>query len=381
MPKITIEIIDIIVLFGAGQGLILAFILVSTKRLRKMSNFFLAILLFTLALLTFTNTFETNYYRDIFPDFQYIPSFWLTLIPTSVYFYIKYLINPDYKWKKTDWLFLIPFVIEFAHRVYRYIYYKTVRPYTHEENLQFYFETNIYESIAVIASFAVVVYAIKELKKYEDRLYEIYSEVEDKSLKWLRTCLIFGFALIALWGVLTILDFDYREYQQYLEKTLLLGLSILMYYIGYSMIIRQGLLDTSIFAIANDSLENQMPDQNNGKELSQKTDEHYRKLKALLEQENLYRDPSLNMSMLSDKTGLSNGYLSQIINQKHKLNFFDFVNSYRVEDVKDKMSDPAYGHYTLLGLAQEAGFKSKSTFNSVFKKMTGKTPSAYRKSL
>jgi len=88
MPKITIEIIDIIVLFGAGQGLILAFILVSTKRLRKMSNFFLAILLFTLALLTFTNTFETNYYRDIFPDFQYIPSFWLTLIPTSVYFYI-----------------------------------------------------------------------------------------------------------------------------------------------------------------------------------------------------------------------------------------------------------------------------------------------------
>ncbi|MEL6256529.1 MAG: helix-turn-helix domain-containing protein [Bacteroidota bacterium] len=78
---------------------------------------------------------------------------------------------------------------------------------------------------------------------------------------------------------------------------------------------------------------------------------------------------------------LSNGYLSQIINQKEGKNFFDFINGYRVEEVKRNLADPNFDHFSILGIGLEAGFKSKSTFNAVFKKMTGHTPTAYKKLL
>lgn len=381
MPTFTISIIEVLVLFGACQGLILAYILVSTKRFRKKSNYFLALLLLTLALLNFTSTFEYSLYSDTLEILRYIPTFWVTMIPISTYFFITYLIHPSYQWKKLDWLIFTPFIIEITHRLYRFACYLSGNRYTEEENLRFYLISNIYESVAIIGSLAVLIYGVKALKRHEEELYENYAEVEDKSLRWLRKCLISGLVLSALWGFLTILDFDFTSSYRTFALVVLLGLSALIYYIGYSMIIRQGLLETSIFAIANKGHKKEQSIQSSSPELSQKTDEHLRKLKEIIEGEKLYQNPQLNMSMLSEKTGLSNGYLSQIINQKHKLNFFDFINSYRVEDVKSKMSNPSYEHYTLLGMAQEAGFKSKSTFNSVFKKMTGKTPSEYRKSL
>lgn len=381
MPTLKISIIELLILFGAGQGLILAYILVSTKRLRKKSNFFLALLLFTLSILNFTSMFDYSPNDERLEIFSYIPTFWVTMIPAATYFQLKYLINPTYRWKKSDWLFFVPFFIELGHRLYRFGYYLSGNLYTHEENLWYFFISNIYESVAIIGSLVTLIYGIRALKKYEEQLYQNYSEVEDKSLSWLRRCLISGLVLSALWGFLTIVDFDFNTSYRTLALILLLGISMLIYYIGYSMIIRQGLLDTPVFAVANKETKDASNEATNTTELSQKTDEHLKKIIELFEQEKLHQDPSLNMSMLSEKMGLSNGYLSQIINQKNNHNFFDFVNSYRVEDVKKKMAEPEYEHYTLLGLAQEAGFKSKSTFNSVFKKMTGKTPSEYRKSL
>jgi len=70
--------------------------------------------------------------------------------------------------------------------------------------------------------------------------------------------------------------------------------------------------------------------------------------------------------------------LSEVINGHLNQNFFDFVNSYRVEKVKQDLEDPDKLHFTLLALAMDAGFNSKSSFNSIFKKHTGLAPSVYR---
>ena len=113
--------------------------------------------------------------------------------------------------------------------------------------------------------------------------------------------------------------------------------------------------------------------------LSDNTEDHYQNVLNLMNQEKLYKDSNLNMDILADRANLSNGYLSQIINQKERKNFYDFVNKYRVEEVKENLLDPSFDHYSILGIALDAGFKSKSTFNSVFKKMTGHTPSGYKR--
>lgn len=73
--------------------------------------------------------------------------------------------------------------------------------------------------------------------------------------------------------------------------------------------------------------------------------------------------------------------ISQSINREEGVGFNDFVNQYRVEDVKEKLSDPSFTHLTMLGIAESAGFKSGSVFNTAFKKYTGTTPSKYKKSL
>ena len=64
---------------------------------------------------------------------------------------------------------------------------------------------------------------------------------------------------------------------------------------------------------------------------------------------------------------------------KHFKNFFDFINSYRVESVKEMLLNKEFEHYTVLAIGLESGFNSKTSFNTVFKKMTGVTPSEYRK--
>ncbi|MBS1501272.1 MAG: helix-turn-helix domain-containing protein, partial [Bacteroidetes bacterium] len=91
-----------------------------------------------------------------------------------------------------------------------------------------------------------------------------------------------------------------------------------------------------------------------------------------------YRDPELTLSSLAEKLNLSVHELSRIINTALKKNFHDFISEYRVGHVIQKMQDPACNHLTLLGIAYDSGFNSKSAFNRVFKEMTGKSPAEYK---
>ena len=153
-----------------------------------------------------------------------------------------------------------------------------------------------------------------------------------------------------------------------------IAVSLIIIWLAYFVILRRDVFAIPVF-------KEKKPLQNEKAILSDKTEEHYQKLLALLQQEKLYQDAQLNMDTLAEKTDLSNGYLSKIINQKEGKNFYDFINSYRITEVKNRLSHPDYAHYSILGIALEAGFKSKSTFNAVFKKMTNMTPSAYKKSI
>lgn len=105
------------------------------------------------------------------------------------------------------------------------------------------------------------------------------------------------------------------------------------------------------------------------------------KLIAYMQQEKPYLDAELTLSTLSKGLGLNRNQLSQLINDGVGENFYDFVNRYRVEEVKRLMADTTTKNLNLLGMALEAGFKSKSTFNAIFKRFTGLTPTEYRKNM
>jgi AraC-like DNA-binding protein len=110
-------------------------------------------------------------------------------------------------------------------------------------------------------------------------------------------------------------------------------------------------------------------------------DRYEQELIEYMAKEKPYLDSGLTLSDLSTKLNIPAYQLSRIINEKLGLNFFDFVNQYRVEEVKAKIADPANDNLSLLGIAFESGFNTKSAFNRVFKKMTEQTPSEYKKQL
>jgi AraC-like DNA-binding protein len=101
---------------------------------------------------------------------------------------------------------------------------------------------------------------------------------------------------------------------------------------------------------------------------------------ALLENEKLYEEPELTLRGLAEKLETPTYLLSQAINEGLQKTFYDLVNGYRVEEAKRLLLDSRNRNYTILSVGFEAGFNSKTTFNTVFKKFTGLTPTEFRDS-
>jgi AraC-like DNA-binding protein len=100
-----------------------------------------------------------------------------------------------------------------------------------------------------------------------------------------------------------------------------------------------------------------------------------RRLQAYMADERPYLEPELTLTELAQRLHSNTSILSKVINTGCGQNFNDFVNTYRVAEARRKLADPRFAHYSLVGVALESGFNSKSTFNRVFKKLTGQAPS------
>lgn len=103
------------------------------------------------------------------------------------------------------------------------------------------------------------------------------------------------------------------------------------------------------------------------------------KLNALMEQERLYRDPDLSLDGLAEKLNAGKHHVSQVINECHGANFFEYVNKLRIEEAKRLLRESNRGELHIIEAAYSVGFNNKVSFNNAFKKATGMTPTAYRK--
>src|SRR5690606_24999681 len=105
------------------------------------------------------------------------------------------------------------------------------------------------------------------------------------------------------------------------------------------------------------------------------------KFEEFVKIEKNYLDSNLSLESVADSLGLNKTYLSRIINAELNKSFTDYVNELRVEEAKIYLENPDFQKYTLVSIGLEAGFNSKSTFNSTFKRLTGQTPSEYKSGL
>jgi AraC-like DNA-binding protein len=106
-----------------------------------------------------------------------------------------------------------------------------------------------------------------------------------------------------------------------------------------------------------------------------------KQLDVLLLEEEPYLDPNLTLRSLAEMIEIPSNHLSQLLNEGYGKNFADFVNTYRLETFKAKVADASQRHLTILALAYDSGFNSKTVFNTYFKKTMGTTPRAYWKKI
>lgn len=206
----------------------------------------------------------------------------------------------------------------------------------------------------------------------------VFLKKSGRSNKWLKLNWIFISFLIGFGGVLESYRFVYSQKEPLTYLWVLI--SIFSYWFIYHGIYR--------FKLSNEQYEIRQllkaPREavwvTHEDQTQDQTPAYLPTLEELIKRENIHRNPGLSRDEVAEKLGISGGYLSQLLNKKVQKSFPDYINSYRVEDVKKMMHDPEFDKYSLLSIGLEAGFNSKSTFYASFKKETGMTPSEYKKS-
>ncbi|NQZ78761.1 MAG: AraC family transcriptional regulator [Ekhidna sp.] len=212
------------------------------------------------------------------------------------------------------------------------------------------------------------------LKEYKRRLNKFKSNMTD--LKWMQF-LVFSFLIyfLAIYFILvSSLDGQMIEPKQvfYYVSFIIMAYIFALGFLG----IKQREVFSDIKPVTSTN-ENQEKYIKSGLTISE-MDKIESALKTIMEGDQLYLNPEISLPELAAKIEVKPNYLSQVINQQFGQNFFDFINQYRVEEVKKRILDPQLQHLSLLGIGLECGFKSKSSFNKSFKKHTGMTPSEFK---
>lgn len=346
------------------QGGVLAAIFLFNEKFRKKSNQVLAFSLIAMVLLAIGHLLDDLGLALKYPIFTYLPIRYTIVLPIALFYIVAFLLHPTYQLKQKDYWFIAPLFIQMVVNFLVFFTFLFVPSII--ENTSAYFNyIQFREAISIGYSLVVILLVLKKLRNYQQQL----ATSKDRtyiSLRWVYNSILSLFALCLLWIIGQLEFFFYGDNILAFHPTWIL-MCLLVFWLGYFIILRRDIFEVTTLRTTNKS------------GLSDKTEEHFKRVIQLIEQEKLYRNPALSMDLLAEKSELSNGYLSQIINQKEGKNFYDFINTYRVAEVKAHLVNSKYDHYSILGIGLEAGFQSKSTFNAVFKRMTGMTPTQYKK--
>jgi AraC-like DNA-binding protein len=239
-------------------------------------------------------------------------------------------------------------------------------PYRIAYGITFFSLSTVY----VILSFYIVY-------KHQKNIKNFFSSTSEKiTLSWLKVVL-FSFLAAYIFLYASGLWYLIENKSFYLENINPLEFS----YIGLTFFsFAAGFFGYKQSKIFNDLDQNSEKPKYLTSSLSEDDARKYIKsLLNLMEKDRPWLDEKLTISELADKLKMQRHHLTQIINENLGKNFYTFINEYRLEEVKKMIADPKKQNYTILAIAYECGFNSKSTFNTLFKNYTGLTPSDYRK--
>jgi AraC-type DNA-binding domain-containing proteins len=362
--------IDPVLYIGISQSFF-AGLLISTKKPFTTANRLMAAWLFLICvelIFALINSRVIEMYTFPFVAFTYGPLLFL---------YVRYMTNPGRKFNWLELIHFIPFVVFFVVSVV----FRTV-PLL--KNLRNFFTPDRFISLRIVYSsvffLSVSVYSILsfiEIRKHQVKLKNLISYTSGViTLNWLKILSIsFYIAFLTLFilgglnmignfipfdpyfvvfGFITVFSFIYSFYG--IKQPVIFG--------------EEGKLNYEEKKESEKYIKSGLKDD--------QAEAYLEKLIRFVEEKKPYLDRDLAIQHLSEMTGIPRHHITQVLNEKHGKNFFTFINEYRVKEVISRFGDPKNNNFTILAIAYDSGFNSKTTFNSIFKSQTGITPSEYR---
>ncbi len=365
------KVFDLVILGGAVQGILFSTYLWFRPLNNKKANLFLSLFILGFSLNAIYYALETLGIRGNLNVWDFAPLSCPFLFIASLYLFIHFLVFPSQKWSWKHGIIFLPFLLHLLYQFWGIFWSLKDQEqiYRHIDNVLII--NDVIDIISILMGVLVVSLSLRKLKLHDKKIMQHYAELTGVSLRWLYFLLLGLCIILILFTIPTLVSLATANSPFSMYYPTWIATSALIYWIGYSTYARKIETD-SIMGLEYKPIKKVS--------LSDKTAKYHQSLIRLMEDDKVYLDQELNLASLAEKLGISSSYLSQIINQYEAKNFFDFVNSYRVEAFKSKIFDPACSHLNLLGMAFESGFKSKSTFNLAFKKLTGMTPTAFKKS-
>jgi AraC-like DNA-binding protein len=212
------------------------------------------------------------------------------------------------------------------------------------------------------------------LLNYEESFMRESASAEILNLNWLKKMSLWFSLYMVLFFIAYFQLFLLKAHRQEIFYVVMLILSGFIHAVGYHAIKQPEIFSAAKPAPAAPKYQKTaLPES--------KTKTYLEKLLRLLETEKPFLNPELKLSNLAEKLDILPNHLSQVINAELGKNFFDFINEYRITEAKNRLRNPQYGHYSILAIALEVGFNNKASFNRVFKKHTGMTPSDFLKKI
>lgn len=376
------ELLDSVILLGGLQGAGLAAVLARRKK-DRVANRLLAALVGALSLMLLLGVLEMRWGLSSHPHLLALTAPLPFLFGPLLFLYVAALTRPAARFE-VRWLFHgLPFAADVLFLLEGF--YLKSGP----EKLalaQAYLAghgspaLDFFEVLQTVQATAYLFASWVALRRYARKIEGYYSDVERIDLRWLMGMVL---AHAAVWSiviagrVLRTAGFA-PEALQGLSQAVQVGSALVVFATGYMSLWQPELFEKAQAAGAAEPARRPLPKYQRNRVDDREAAELARKLTTHMRDRKPYRDGALTLQALADAVGATPHMLSQVLNLHLRKSFFFFVNSYRTDELMAALNDPAQSHRGVLELALEAGFNSKSTLNSFFKRYTGVTPTEFR---
>lgn len=410
MANLTLDWLHVIALLGAIQGVFLAVVL-ATKRSNRTANRLLAATMLAFSIHLASTVYYAAHLERVFPHFFGVGHPMPFLYGPLIYLYARSAADRSRRLAARDLWHFVPFALVVVTGIPIYALSGAEKIALYQRIL----DGDVPRLIAIalplklVSGVAYAVATIVFLRRHREQVKESYSSTERVNLRWL---LRLGAAAAFIWFMAVafqLIEVTGVGAVPLSDDVIALAIAIMVYAIGY-----MGLRQPEVFKF--ETAEHRIPaelreaahsapgprlvmsprepnapddaaaESSGGRyERSGLSPREAERLKtaltAAMETEEPWRDSELTLADLAESLSTTPHKLSEVINTQLGRTFYDFVNGYRVREVQRRIAAGEAQRLTMLTLALDAGFASKSTFNVVFKKHTSQTPSGYRQAL